>query len=33
MSDWRAWGTERLDKFESALNPANLVQTLESHFE
>jgi len=31
MSDWRAWGTERLDRFEADLNPTNLRLKLEEY--
>lgn len=31
MSDWRAWGTERLDRFEDDLNPKNMRLTLEEY--
>lgn len=31
MSDWRAWGTERLDRFDTELSPGNLRLTLEDY--
>lgn len=31
MSDWRAWGTERLDRFDTELSPGNLRLILEDY--
>lgn len=31
MSDWRAWGSERLDRFDAELSPGDLCRTLEDY--
>lgn len=31
MSDWRSWGTERLDRFDTELSPANLRLSLKDY--
>lgn len=31
MSDWRAWGTEHLDRFDAELSPTNLHLTLKDY--